>query len=269
MYAPLQGMSSPSSYEVYQPASVVKRRGSWCMPVFLFVLLAVGLLWLTSVPTVYTSSLSTPPVIVDETIQIIDDAVNRDDLPGPQARPQLRTLYGDMMSGKGHVPTRVPRGPSEPMHAEVQEMGGVRPTTSITNLLASGAFELSDPGKEYMAAYNPTGLASVMPAGWRAPASSEEGGDSAPDKSYSEFSRYSITPEAITRSENIRSVMRFSENTRQGLGRTLGYQSLLRNFVTPVSARPLSDQSMLWNDSTIRQGYISGSGQDLPPVCPC
>ena len=132
----------------------------------------------------------------------------------------------------------------------------------------SGAFDMTEPGQEYMAAYNPSGLSSVMPAGWRAGGggiASKEGSND----TYAEFSRYSITPEAVARSENMRSVLRLSENTRQGMGRTLGYQSLLRNYVTPVGPQPIGDKSMLFNDSSVRQSYIASVTGAFPELGLC
>lgn len=133
----------------------------------------------------------------------------------------------------------------------------------------AGAFDLTEPGQEYMAAYNPTGLASVMPAGWRTDAANPGKCASLGDGSYAEFSRYSISPEAVARSENMRSVLRLSENTRQGLGRTLGYQSLLRNYVTPVGPQPIGDKAVLFNDSSVRQSYIAAVQGSFPSLGLC
>jgi hypothetical protein len=135
-----------------------------------------------------------------------------------------------------------------------------------TNL--SGAFDMTEPGQEYMAAYNPTGLASVMPAGWRKDANEKcagaEGG-----QNYAEFSRYAISPTAVAKSENLRAVMRFSENSRNNNGRTLGYTSLLRNTVTPISPQPIGDTAMLWNDSSTRQSYIAAATGKFPDLGAC
>ena len=138
----------------------------------------------------------------------------------------------------------------------------------------AGAFDMEDAGKEYLATYSPSGLAAVMPAGWKG----VEGGANAHHPSsalsssgdpFSEFSRYSVSPQAVARSENLRGVMRLSENTRQGQGRTLGYQSLLRNYVTPIGPQPIGDKAMLWNDSSSRQAYIASSTGKFPELDAC
>jgi hypothetical protein len=152
----------------------------------------------------------------------------------------------------------------------VTSIGGLNmPGSVAAGTALSGAFDLTEPGKEYLAAYNPTGLASVMPAGWRADAANPAKCASTGDGSYAEFSRYSISPEAVARSENMKSVLRLSENTRQGLGRTLGYQSLLRNYVTPVGPQPIGDKAMLWQDSSVRQSYIAAVTGSFPDLGLC
>jgi hypothetical protein len=201
--------------------------------------------------------------------------------------PQLKSLYGDMMRGGGescseakpvasafaHHHSSAIGGATAPLVVDsplATSLGGLNmPGSASTGTALASAFEMTAPGKEYMDAYNPTGLASVMPAGWRSDAADPKKCASTGDASYAEFSRYSITPEAVARSENMRSVMRLSENTRQGLGRTLGYQSLLRNYVTPIGPQPIGDKSMLWNDSSVRQGYIAAVQGSFPPLGLC
>lgn len=280
----------PQSWVPVDYAKPSAGRGTWCGAVVFFLLLIVGLWWMCSKPS---EALTRLPVLVEEVVLEVDErAPEKDAQPGhkkgpsKEKMPQLKTLYGDMMGGG--------RGCSDPKvaastlaHRHPGIMGGATvPLDVASPLVASigglnmpgrvdagtalaGAFDMSEPGKEYMAAYNPTGLASVMPAGWRADAANPAKCASTGDGSYAEFSRYSISPEAVARSENMKSVMRLSENTRQGMGRTLGYQSLLRNYVTPVGPQPIGDKSMLWNDSSVRQSYIAAVTGSFPDLGLC
>jgi hypothetical protein len=145
----------------------------------------------------------------------------------------------------------------------VTSIGGLNLRGGAGGTSLAGAFEMTDVGQEYMAAYNPTGLASVMPAGWKTQKPNCEGSGAG---AFSEFSRYSISPEAVAKSENMRSVLRLSENTRHQLSRTLGLDSLLRNAITPIGPYPIGDKAMLWNDSSVRQGYIAASTGFFPSV---
>lgn len=228
-----------------------------------------------------------PMLELDETILLEPDETSPPKKHASKDKnPQLKTVYGDMMGGgrscsdpKVAASTLAQRHPgivggvTTPLDVAsplVTSIGGLNmPGSFAAGTALSGAFDLTEPGKEYMAAYNPTGLASVMPAGWRADAANPAKCASMGDGSYAEFSRYSISPEAVARSENMKSVLRLSENTRQGLGRTLGYQSLLRNYVTPVGPQPIGDKAMLFQDSSVRQSYIAAVTGSFPDLGLC
>jgi hypothetical protein len=273
------------------------RRGSWCGAVVFFIFLIVGLWWLCSKPS---ESVSRIPVLVEEVTVDVEEhgqeergvhaqpGLKTTTVSKEKTHPKLKTLYGDMMgsgSGRGCTDPKVAAsdlarrhpsivgGATVPLDVAsplVSSIGGLNMPGSVdAGTALSGAFDMTEPGKEYMAAYNPTGLASVMPAGWRADAANPAKCASTGDGSYAEFSRYSISPEAVARSENMKSVLRLSENTRQGMGRTLGYQSLLRNYVTPVGPQPIGDKSMLWNDSSVRQSYIAAVTGSFPDLGLC
>lgn len=243
---------NPSSYTWASSdvpvAPYTSSSGSWCGTLLFIFLLAVSLWWICSGPKAKV------PILIDEVVKR-DQIVLGETACRAVAREGLP--YGDARA-------TVPLSAGAPMVASV---GGLNlPGNASTGSALSGAFDMTEPGQEYMAAYNPTGLASVMPAGWRA------GGLDAKAPSndaYAEFSRYSITPEAVARSENVRSALRLSENTRQGMGRTLGYQSLLRNYVTPVGPQPIGDKSMLFNDSSVRQSYIASVTGAFPDLGQC
>jgi len=268
-------------------------RGTWCGAVVFFLLLIMGLWWMCSKSSEPVSRL--PVLVEDVMVEVeIDDqrSPEKDAQPGPKQPPskekipQLKTLYGDMMgAGRGCSDPKVAASdlarrhpgivggatvPLDVASPRVASIGGLNMPGSVdAGTALAGAFDMTEPGKEYMAAYNPTGLASVMPAGWRADAANPSKCASIGDGSYAEFSRYSISPEAVARSENMKSVLRLSENTRQGMGRTLGYQSLLRNYVTPVGPQPIGDKSMLWNDSSVRQSYIAAVTGSFPDLGLC
>ena len=83
---------------------------------------------------------------------------------------------------------------------------------------------------------------------------------------YSEFNRYAIAPTQMKRAETMRSVLRLGELSRDGLSRTLGQRSLLRDFVTPLGPNPVGESAMLWNDSSVRQSYIAAATGRFPEV---
>ena len=145
----------------------------------------------------------------------------------------------------------------------VASVGGLNMQSGDRGTSLQGAFDMTEAGKEFMQAYNPTGLASVMPAGWR---TTKPTCQNAGDENYAEWSRYSLSPQAVARSENMKAVLRLSENTRQGLSRTLGQQSLLRNAVTPIGPQPIGNNAFIFQDSSQRQAYIAAATGSFPSV---
>jgi len=160
-----------------------------------------------------------------------------------------------------------PLQPTAPLdvggHPMVASVGGLNLQGGDRGTSLQGAFDMTEAGKEFMQAYNPTGLASVMPAGWRADKPTCQ---NAGDENYAEWSRYSLSPQAVARSENMKAVLRLSENTRQGLSRTLGQQSLLRNAVTPIGPQPIGSNAFIFQDSSVRQAYIAAATGAFPSV---
>lgn len=257
------------------------RLGSACGSIALFVLLVVVVWWLFS-------GKSQEP----EVFRCVDDL--RTPRRSSEGEVDL-LLYGEAArAAQAHTPVAHPgSGCAEPsatatprMHpssagAAVQEGATVPQSVQAPHLAShggldvrggsfgtelNGAFEMSDVTKEYMEAYNPTGLASVMPAGWKSEKPQHEAAGAG---AFAEFSRYSISPEAVAKSENMRAVLRLSENTRQQMSRTLGSESLLRNAVTPIGPYPVGDKAMLWNDSSVRQAYIAAATGSFPSLDYC
>jgi len=250
--------SGTACMQVARPSS----SGSWCAAILFFALLIALLCWLCSTPkrTPHRRHGSLPQLLLDEDVKVYGEH-----MPGHAGCQEQKPAP---LRGRGVINgATVPLDVAAP---DVASIGGLNlPGSAAAGTALAGAFELTEPGKEYVAAYNPTGLASVMPAGWRSDAANPAKCASTGDGSYAEFSRYSISPEAVARSENMRSVLRLSENTRQGLGRSLGYQSLLRNYVTPVGPQPIGDKSMLFNDSSVRQSYIAAVQGSFPSLGLC
>jgi len=276
VYKPDMQCNPSAAYWSSRPAAA-SSSGSWCGVLLFVFLLAMGLWWICS-----GSSKGTPLLLED--VQVKETG------PWGKLREQMDVVaYGDAHTGAagcsdpgvlaGHAKDfgSVLGGATAPLDVgppRVASIGGLNlPGSAAAGTALAGAFDMTEPGQEYMAAYNPTGLASVMPAGWRSNADAKgascKAAAGAAGDSYAEFSRYSISPEAVARSENMRSVLRLSENTRQGMGRTLGYQSLLRNYVTPVGPQPIGDKSMLFNDSSVRQSYIASVTGAFPDLGLC
>ena len=116
---------------------------------------------------------------------------------------------------------------------------------------------------EFYSVFKPVALEATMPMGWRATGPSEKPDDT---NIYNEFSRYAISPNQMKRAENMRSVLRLGESSRDGLSRTLGQRSILRDFITPLGPNPIGDKAMLWNDSSVRQNYIASTTGKFPEV---
>ena len=131
--------------------------------------------------------------------------------------------------------------------------------------LDATTFAPSQDSEDYYKHFKPVSLESTMPMGWRA--AQQPGKCAAGEENlYSEFSRYAISPNQMKRAENMRSVLRLGELSRDGLSRTLGQRSLLRDFITPLGPNPVGDSAMLWNDSSVRQNYIAAATGRFPSV---
>lgn len=227
---------------------------SWCGAVVFFVLLGLLVWWLASSPQKPSGC-------------AVADRGSGEPLLGAALRETKPAACGDPQPQPPHVDA-APLQPTTPLdvkgHPMVASVGGLNMQGSGTRgTTLQGAFDMTEAGKEFMQAYNPTGLASVMPAGWRtAKPSCQSNGDD----NYAEWSRYSLSPQAVARSENMKSVLRLSENTRQGLSRTLGQQSLLRNAVTPIGPQPIGSNAFIFQDSSQRQAYIAAATGSFPSV---
>ena len=117
---------------------------------------------------------------------------------------------------------------------------------------------------QYYTEFHPNSLENTMPAGWRSNAKNID------DGVYKEFNRYVVSPSHMKKAEAIRSSLRLGQLSRDGLSRSLGQRSLLRDYVTPMGPNPLNNTAMLFNDSSVRQNQIaSATGQypDLSQRC--
>lgn len=244
------------------------------------VLLALWYWWNPSRPPVRERD-----IIIDK--PIYGSAATNSELSGdtnPAARP-FNSPHGDVLQSAAKVGTDTgcvnpqatsPVLPTSGVLQDPSQTAGSladRPVVSAAMAggsvggapLDSSTYGMTEDGAEYMKHFQPVSLESTMPMGWRAstnPQKCAAGGDEV----FTEFSRYAITPNQMKRAENMRSVLRLGENTRDGLSRTLGQRSLLRDFVTPLGPSPIGDNAMLWNDSSVRQGYIASATGRFPTV---
>ena len=131
------------------------------------------------------------------------------------------------------------------------------------NFMLEGAFTPSEEMQAYDATFAPTTLQQSMPASWRTDGTEDTGASS---EEFAEFSRYAISPNQMQKSENMRSMLRLGELSRDGLARTLGQKSLLRDYVTPVGPLPMGNGAMLWNDSSVRQNFIASATGRFPEL---
>ena len=181
----------------------------------------------------------------------------------PQAPMDVEATNGmqygpDNMQLAASIPSR-PQAPqvTAPLAGSTSSTGGAP--------LDASTYGLSEESSEYYKHFKPISLESTMPSGWRS--SNDPSKCSAGvDETYKEFSRYAISPNQMKRAENMRSVLRLGESSRDGLSRTLGQRSLLRDFVTPLGPSPIGDNAMLWNDSSVRQNYIAAATGRFPEV---
>ena len=135
------------------------------------------------------------------------------------------------------------------------------------NALDANTFQVSEDTEAYYKVFKPVSLESTMPMGWRtAPEDAAKNRAAGEEDVYSEFNRYAIAPTQMKRAETMRSVLRLGELSRDGLSRTLGQRSLLRDFVTPLGPNPVGESAMLWNDSSVRQSYIAAATGRFPEV---
>jgi hypothetical protein len=87
-------------------------------------------------------------------------------------------------------------------------------------------------------------LKSLMPSSWRG-GGTDKGGDAA-------FSKHSVDPERVLRSQRSMGLVRLPQSSRGSMGRSLGQTSILREAVTPLSAIPVGGSVFFSNDSEAR-----------------
>jgi len=139
----------------------------------------------------------------------------------------------------------------------------------------AGAFAPSDASAEFYQTFQPSSLASMMPANWRpsgqncgavAPA---QAGAAPVDTNFDEFSRYTVSPSQVQKAETLRGTIRLAELTSTRNSRTLGEPSLLRNAVTPLSPVPIGSEAFVFQDSQSRQAYIAAATGRYPDDIGC
>lgn len=169
----------------------------------------------------------------------------------------------------GHAPSA---GSSQATAPDPSSTLGASPhaTMPAASPFADDAFRPSEATEEFYSTFNPQSLAQMMPSHWRpgggkqrcdAAGGGAEGGD---EGQYSQFARYSISPEMMRRSEGLRGMMRLQENTMTTNSKTLGMPNLLQNAVTPLRATPIGSGQFVFQDSQLRQGFIAAATGAYP-----
>jgi hypothetical protein len=153
-------------------------------------------------------------------------------------------------------------------------MGMAEPETASGAPFLSEAFEPSDQSAEFFETFGGvSNLASQMPANWRntqdCPAVAPQAGSAVEQTAFDEFSRYTITPSALQKSEILRGTIRLAELSSTRNARTLGSQSLLRNAVTPLKPVPIGSSNFVFMDSDARLGYIAAAAGRYPKMDTC
>lgn len=128
-------------------------------------------------------------------------------------------------------------------------------------------FKPSDVSQEYYDEMNPQGLRNLMPGSWRPGAKCSGAGDDG--SVFDQFARYSISPDAVRRSEGLRGMLRLQENSRNSNSRTLGTANLLGNAVIPLNPIPIGSKSFVFQDSSQRQSYIAAATGSFPTQIGC
>ena len=179
----------------------------------------------------------------------------------PQAAQPMQPTWGATRAESNSWGAAVPTGNAQSPRVPASLFSSSATGSPIDDTTYAASPETA----QYYETFKPVSLESTMPMGWRSPGASAKCGD-AEDELYGEFSRYAISPNQMKRAENMKSVLRLSELSREGLSRTLGQRSLLRDFVTPLGPQPIGDNAMLFNDSSVRQNYIASALGRFPEV---
>ena len=136
-------------------------------------------------------------------------------------------------------------------------------------------FSPSEASAEFYQTFQPSGLASMMPANWRpegqncGAVAAAQAGAAPVDANFDEFSRYTVAPSQVQRAETLRGTIRLAELTSTRNARTLGEPSLLRNAVTPLSPIPIGSDNFVFQDSSQRLGYIAAATGRYPENIGC
>lgn len=184
-------------------------------------------------------------------------------------RAQVPNASSGINNSIGRVPFTPNLGSPTP-----DEMIGSRAMAGGTPYQPS-AFAPSEASAEFYQTFQPSSLASMMPANWRptgqncgavAPA---QAGASPVDTNFDEFSRYTVAPSQVQKAETLRGTIRLAELTSTRNSRTLGEPSLLRNAVTPLSPVPIGSTAFVFQDSQQRQGFIAAATGRYPDDIGC
>ena len=191
-------------------------------------------------------------------------------LPGKAAREQTLSM-ADMRAGasqavQGYV------GNSTASNGAPDPSGTLSSTANVAFPAGApflvDAFEPSETTAEFYNTFNPQSLSQMMPSNWRQEGKGCKALD-ADEGQFSQFSRYTISPERVKKSEGMRGMMRLRENTMTTNSKTLGMPNLLHNAVSPLRATPIGSNQFIFQDSQLRQSYIAAATGSFPTETSC
>ncbi len=134
----------------------------------------------------------------------------------------------------------------------------------------ANSFAPSSATAEFYQTFNPQSLSQMMPASWRPQQAKGQKESCDPqDPRFNAFSRYTISPEAVQRAENMEGIIRLRESSMTTNSKALGMPNLLGNAVIPLKAVPIGDSAFFCNDSQLRQGYIASATGAYPVETNC
>lgn len=261
------------------------RSMGWLGALLVVVLFVMGVLWFCSGKRNYGATLKTQSVYAPRDNGMAMMTGGKDEPMGDPRQPR------DLRCG-------IPQGPAQDtVPAQLKELMASEPVGPVAGVRATAAQNTPDPQAtlsftpnvsfplgapflsesfapseataEFYQTFNPTSLSQMMPANWRPDGGANCTAEDIADGRFDDFSRYAISPQSVQESENVRGILRLREMTETTNSKALGLPSLLRNYVTPLSAIPIGDRNFIFNDSSQRLAYIASATGQFPKDTGC